>query len=50
MIARIWQGRTPADKAAAYLDLMRKVALPDYRATPGNRGAWCLHRVEDGVA
>lgn len=50
MIARIWQGRTPAAKASAYLKLMREVALPDYRATPGNLGAWCLHRIEGEVA
>ena len=25
---------------------MREVALPDYRSTEGNRGAWCLHRAE----
>lgn len=46
MIARIWHGRVPAAKAAEYLDLMRRVALPEYVATPGNRGAWCLHRAE----
>jgi hypothetical protein len=28
---------------------MRKVALP-VPITPGNRGAWCLHRVEGEVA
>ena len=50
MIARIWRGRTPAAKAQAYLKLMREVALPDYRATPGNVGAWCLHRIEGEVA
>lgn len=49
MIARIWHGRVPAAKAAAYLERMRTVALPDYGATPGNRGAWCLSRREDNV-
>ena len=29
---------------------MRTVALPDYKATVGNRGAFCLHRVEGEVA
>jgi hypothetical protein len=29
---------------------MRKVALPDYKSTSGNRGAFCLHRVEGDVA
>src|SRR5687768_1427552 len=46
MIARRWHGRVPAAKAEAYLALMREVALPDYRSTAGNLGAWCLHRSE----
>ena len=44
MIARLWRGRVPAEKSLAYLALMRDVAVPDYCATPGNQGAWCLHR------
>jgi hypothetical protein len=50
MIARRWHGRVPAAKAAAYLELMRDVGLPDYRSTDGNRGAWCLHRQEGDIA
>jgi hypothetical protein len=50
MIARIWHGVVPAAKGDAYLDRMRKVALPDYRSISGNRGAYCLHRVEGVVA
>jgi heme-degrading monooxygenase HmoA len=46
MIARRWHGRVPAEKAREYLNLMKQVGLPDYRATEGNRGAWCLHRRE----
>lgn len=49
MIARRWHGRVPTDKAAEYLELMENVGLPDYRATCGNRGAWCLHRLEGDV-
>jgi len=49
MIARRWHGRVPAAKAAEYLALMREVALPDYRSTDGNRGAWCLHRREGEI-
>ena len=44
VIARTWQGATPREKSDAYLRLMRKVALPDYRATPGNSGAFVLRR------
>lgn len=50
MIARIWHGAVPAAKGAEYLERMRTVALPDYKAIAGNRGAFCLHRVEGDVA
>lgn len=49
MIARIWHGAVPAAKSEQYLNLMRNIALPDYLATPGNRGAWCLTRTEEGL-
>ena len=49
MIARRWHGRVPAEKAERYLQLMREIALPDYRSTEGNCGAWCLHRREAGM-
>ena len=49
MIARRWHGRIPARTAEDYLERMRSVALPDYRSTPGNRGAWCLHRREGDI-
>lgn len=49
MIARLWHGAVPAAKAETYLAHMRNVAIPDYKATPGNRGAWCLHRAEGDV-
>lgn len=49
MIARRWHGRVPAARATDYLRLMADVGLPDYRSTPGNLGAWCLHRREGEV-
>ncbi len=49
MIARRWHGRVPNSKAGEYLARMRVVALPDYQGTPGNRGAWCLSRVDADV-
>jgi len=49
MIARHWHGRVPAALAADYLKLMAEVALPDYRATPGNVSALCLHRAEGDI-
>jgi hypothetical protein len=48
VIARVWEGRVPAEKADAYLALMEEIALPEYRATAGNLGAWRLHRREEG--
>jgi len=47
MIARRWHGMVRTKDAEAYLGLMREHALPDYQATEGNLGAWCLHH-DDG--
>jgi hypothetical protein len=49
VIARIWHGMVFVSKGDEYLDLMRRIALPDYLATRGNRGAWCLYRTEANV-
>ena len=50
MIARLWHGAVPASKADAYMRYLEKTGLPDYRATPGNRGVSVLRRVEGNVA
>jgi heme-degrading monooxygenase HmoA len=50
MITRMWHGRTTAAKADEYLQLMRSIAIPDYRSTPGNQGAYALRRIEGDVA
>jgi quinol monooxygenase YgiN len=50
MITRIWQGKTTIAKSDQYLSLMRTVAIPDYRATPGNKGAYALRRIEGDTA
>jgi hypothetical protein len=50
MIARKWHGVVPAARCEEYLKRMRKIALPDYRSVPGNRGAFCLSRTEGEVA
>ena len=39
MVTRIWHGVTSAAKSDVYLNLMRTVAIPDYRSIPGNKGA-----------
>jgi hypothetical protein len=45
MVTRIWHGATPAHKSDEYLNLMRTVAIPDYRSIPGNKGAYALRRM-----
>jgi heme-degrading monooxygenase HmoA len=44
MIARIWRGWTSADDASAYIEYLQQTGIAAYRGTPGNRGAWILHR------
>src|SRR5215510_7203943 len=46
MLARIWHGVTPAEKADEYLDYLNQTGVPDYLATPGNRGAFVLRRLD----
>lgn len=44
MIARVWQGDVALERSDEYLARMRTVAIPDYRSTEGNRGAYALRR------
>ena len=50
MIARIWRGEVPLDRSDEYLERMRTVAIPDYRSTPGNRGAFALRQIHEDRA
>lgn len=50
MIARTWHGTVPAAVADAYHRYLLATGVPDYRATPGNRGVYVLRRVEGVVA
>jgi hypothetical protein len=50
IVTRIWHGATPVSKSDEYLNLMRTVAIPDYRSTPGNKGAYALRRMEGDTA
>ncbi|MGH9683058.1 MAG: antibiotic biosynthesis monooxygenase family protein [Candidatus Acidiferrales bacterium] len=50
MTARMWHGRTKASDADVYLDYLFKSGIPAYRATPGNKGAWVLRRIEGDIA
>jgi heme-degrading monooxygenase HmoA len=49
MIARLWHGAVPAAKAEAYTRYLEETGLPDYRATPGNRGVRVLRRTDGNV-
>jgi heme-degrading monooxygenase HmoA len=50
VIARIWHGMTAAHAADEYFQFVRERAIPDYRNTPGNLGAYVLRRVESDRA
>ena len=50
MIARMWRGRTRAEKSADYLEYLERTGLSDCRATEGNRGVQILLRTEGDVA
>ncbi len=49
MIVRIWHGRVPQEKAAAYREFLKRRAIPDYRGTPGNLKVYILEREEGEV-
>ncbi len=46
MIARIWRGITPKEKADAYQAYLEETDLRDYAKTPGNRGFYVLRRMQ----
>jgi heme-degrading monooxygenase HmoA len=50
MIARMWHGRTKASDAETYLQYLKASGIPDYRSTPGNRGAFVFRRMERDIA
>jgi heme-degrading monooxygenase HmoA len=50
MIARTWHGMVAAERADEYQTYLEQTGLPDYRATPGNRGVWVLRRTEGNRA
>jgi heme-degrading monooxygenase HmoA len=44
VIARIWRGVVRSEDAAEYVEYVRQTGIEHYRSTPGNAGAWTLHR------
>ena len=49
MIVRMWHGRVPTPRAAAYAEFLRQRAIPDYRAVKGNLSVNILARREEDV-
>ena len=49
MIVRMWHGRVPTEKAAAYRAFLNERAIPDYRSVPGNLSVYILERPEGEV-
>ena len=49
MIARMWHGRVPAVKAAAYREFLSRQAIPDYRSVPGNLSVQILERSDGAI-
>ncbi len=50
MIARLWRGWTAAADADAYAEYLLETGMRQARATPGNRGAYFLRRIDGGCA
>jgi heme-degrading monooxygenase HmoA len=46
VIARTWRGTVRAAHAEAYAAYIQATGLAAYVATPGNLGAWLLHRID----
>jgi heme-degrading monooxygenase HmoA len=49
MIVRMWHGRVPSPKAAAYRQFLNERAIPDYRTVPGNLSVHVLERADGDV-
>jgi heme-degrading monooxygenase HmoA len=50
MIARTWHGIVSGEQAGAYHAYLLRTGVPDYQATPGNRGVYVLRRMEGALA
>ncbi len=46
MIARVWHGVVPSEKADDYAQYLAGFGVRDYQAVPGNRGVQVLRRSE----
>lgn len=50
LIARLWRGLTPADKADEYREYLNRTGVAACRRTAGNRGVEVFRRIEAGRA
>jgi len=50
MIARMWHGKVPAEKAEAYHQYLLKTGLKDFAAIDGNTGVFLFKKEENGIA
>lgn len=50
LIARVWHGVTPAERAAEYTAYLDRTGARECRATPGNRGVYVLRRIQNDRA
>ncbi len=46
MIARTWHGRVSREQSDAYYEYVLRTGVPEYKATPGNRGVYVLRRMD----
>jgi len=47
MIARVWHGEVPAERADEYHQYLLHTGVPDLQATPGNHGVYVMRRFAD---
>ena len=50
MIARIWHGKTSAANFEAYTELLKQLAIPDYKKTIGFKGLTFLRNIKNNKA
>jgi len=48
MIARLWHGKVPTEKAASYHDFLIGSGLKDFAETKGNKGYLLLKKEDEG--
>jgi heme-degrading monooxygenase HmoA len=50
MIARLWNGDVPTDKAIVCAQYLQATGIPDLQSTSGNKGVYVLRNIENDVA